>query len=219
MDENKMIFKLLRQMADALTRTIGRNCEVAVHDFADLNKSLVYLAGDVTGRKTGAPITDLVVKALHAEGKKIKDRYNYKTTTKDGRSIKSSTMFIRNGTGNVIGAFCINIDTTELLNASQVIDEIVKTIDLNGNDNRETFAATIGETIEALFEQAVSIAGKQPATMSTAEKIRLVEVLESKGAFQIKGAVDQAAMMIGVSKYTVYNYLQKIRTAHAVNKF
>jgi len=219
MDENKTIFKILRQMADAVSKTIGRNCEVAVHDFADLNKSLVYLAGNVTGRKTGAPITDLVVKALHKEGKKIKDRYNYKTTTKDGRSIKSSTIFIRNSTGNVIGAFCINIDTTELLNASHVIEEIVKTIDLNGNDNRETFAATIGETIEALFEQAVSIAGKQPATMSTSEKIRLVEVLESKGAFQIKGSVDQAAMMIGVSKYTIYNYLQKIRAAHAVNKF
>ncbi len=219
MDENKTIFKILRQMADAVSKTIGRNCEVAVHDFDDLNKSLVYLAGDVTGRKTGAPITDLVVKALHTEGEKIKDRYNYKTTTKDGRSIKSSTIFIRNSTGNVIGAFCINIDTTELLNASQVIEEIVKTIDFNGNDNRETFAATIGETIEALFEQAVSIAGKQPATMSTSEKIRLVEVLESKGAFQIKGSVDQAAMMIGVSKYTIYNYLQKIRAAHAVNKF
>ncbi len=219
MNENKTIFKILRQMAVAVTQTIGRNCEVAVHDFADLNKSLVYLAGDVTGRKTGAPITDFVVKALHTEGKKIKDRHNYKTTTKDGRSIKSSTIFIRNGAGNVIGAFCINIDTTELLNASQVIDEIVKTIDLKGNDNRETFAATIGETIEALFEQAVSIVGKQPATMSTAEKIRLVEVLESKGAFQIKGAVDQAAIMIGVSKYTVYNYLQKIRAANAVNKF
>jgi len=219
MDEKKAIFKMLRQMADAVTKTMGRNCEVAVHDFANFNKALVYLAGNVTGRKVGAPITDLVVKALHAEGKKIKDRYNYKTTTKDGRAIKSSTTFIRDSVGEVIGAFCINIDTTELLNASQAIEEIVKTMDFNSNGNRETFAATVGETIEALFEQAVSIIGKQPATMSTAEKIRLVEVLETKGAFQIKGTVDQVAMMIGVSKYTVYNYLQKIRAAQAVNKF
>ncbi len=219
MDEKKVIFKILRQMADAVTKTIGRNCEVAVHDFTDLNKSLVYLAGDVTGRTIGAPITDLVIKALHRDGKKIKDRYNYKTTTKDGRSIKSSTIFIRNGAGDVLGAFCINIDTTELLNANQVIEEIVKTMDFGSDDNRETFAATIGETIEALFEQAVSIVGKQPATMSTAEKIRLVEVMESKGAFQIKGAVDQVAILVGVSKYTIYNYLQKVRATQAINKF
>lgn len=219
MDEKKAIFKMLRQMADAITKTMGRNCEVAVHDFADLTKSLVYLAGNVTGRKVGAPITDLVIKALHRKGKKIKDRYNYKTTTRDGRSIKSSTIFIRDSAGDVIGAFCINIDTTELLNASHVIEEIVKTVDLNAHDDRETFAATVGETIEALFEQAVAIVGKQPATMVTAEKIRLVEVLESKGAFQIKGAVDQVAILVGVSKYTIYNYLQKVRAAQAINKF
>ncbi len=219
MDEKKTIFKMLRQMADAMSKTIGRNCEVAVHDFANLNKSLVYLAGDVTGRKVGAPITDLVVKALHRKGKKIKDRYNYKTTTRDGRSIKSSTIFIRDSAGDVIGAFCINIDTTELLNASHVIEEIVKTIDFSANDNRETFAATVGETIEALFSQAISIVGKQPATMMTTEKIRLVEVLESKGAFQIKGAVDQVAILVGVSKYTIYNYLQKVRATQAINKF
>ena len=89
----------------------------------------------------------------------------------------------------------------------------------NVQENHETFAATVGETIEALFEQAVSAVGKQPATMSTEEKTRLVKALENKGAFQIKGAVDQVAILAGVSKYTVYNYLQKVRAALTINKF
>lgn len=219
MAEKKAIFGILRQLADAMVKTFGRNCEVAVHDFSNLNKSLVYLAGDVTGRKKGAPITDLVVKSLHKNGNKIKDRYNYKTTTRDGRSIKSSTIFIRNSTGDVIGAFCTNIDTTDLLNAGLVLQQLVKTRPFKVQENHETFAATIGETIGALFEQAVAVVGKQAATMSTEEKTELVRVLENKGAFQIKGAVDQVAMLAGVSKYTVYNYLQKVRAAQAINKF
>ena len=206
-------------MADATVKTLGRSCEVAVHDFSNLNKSLVYLAGDVTGRKQGAPITDLVVKALHKDGNKIKDRYNYRTTTKDGRSIKSSTIFIRNSAGDVIGALCTNIDTTDLLNAGQVLQQLVKTRVFNVAENHETFASTIGETIEALFAQAVIVVGTQPATMSTDEKTRLVAVLGNKGAFQIKGAVDQVAMLAGVSKYTIYNYLQKIRAAQAINRY
>ena len=219
MGERKAIFNILKQLADAVVKTFGRSCEVAVHDFSDLNKSLVYLAGDVTGRKKGAPITDLVVKALHRDGKTIKDRYNYKTTTKDGRSIKSSTIFIRDSAGDVIGGFCTNIDTTDLLNAGQVLQQLVRTRTFNAQEPHETFAATIGETIEALFGQAVSAVGKQPATMSTEEKIEIVKVLENKGAFQIKGAVDQVAILVGVSKYTIYNYLQKVRAAQAINQF
>ena len=217
--EKKTIFNMLSQMADAMVKTFGRSCEVAVHDFSNLNKSLVYLAGNVTGRKQGAPITDLVVKALHKDRTKIKDCYNYKTTTKDGRTIKSSTIFIRSSAGEVIGAFCTNIDITDFLNASQVIQQLVETHAFNVQENHETFAATVGETIEALFEQAVSAVGKQPATMSTEEKTRLVKALENKGAFQIKGAVDQVAILAGVSKYTVYNYLQKVRAALTINKF
>jgi predicted transcriptional regulator YheO len=219
MGERKAIFNILKQLADAVVKTFGRSCEVAVHDFSDLNKSLVYLAGDVTGRKQGAPITDLVVKALHRDGKNIKDRYNYKTTTKDGRSIKSSTIFIRNSAGDVIGGFCTNIDTTDLLNAGQVLQQLVRTRTFKVQESHETFAATIGETIEALFGQAVSAVGKQPATMSTEEKIELVKVLENKGAFQIKRAVDQVAILVGVSKYTIYNYLQKVRATQAINQF
>jgi len=47
----------------------------------------------------------------------------------------------------------------------------------------------------------------------------IVKALENKGAFQIKGAVDQVAILAGVSKYTVYNYLQKVRAALTINKF
>ena len=187
MEEKKAIFGILKQMADAMVKTLGRSCEIAVHDFSNLNKSLVHLVGDVTGRKQGAPITDLVVRSLHRDGKKIKDRYNYKTTAKGGRSIKSSTIFIRNSTGDVIGGFCTNIDTTDLLNAGQVLQQLVRTRTFNAQEPHETFAATIGETIEALFGQAVSTVGKQPATMSTEEKIEIVKVLENKGGVSNQG--------------------------------
>jgi predicted transcriptional regulator YheO len=54
--------------------------------------------------------------------------------------------------------------------------------------------------------------------MSTDEKIELVKEMEISGVFQIKGAVDQLALFMGVSKYTVYNYLKKIRTEQDMNR-
>ena len=71
---------------------------------------------------------------------------------------------------------------------------------------------SISETISALFQQSVAKIGKQSAYMSTGEKIKLVSELKENGVFQIKGGVDQVAHLLGITRYTVYNYLKKIET-------
>jgi len=53
--------------------------------------------------------------------------------------------------------------------------------------------------------------------MTTDEKTELVAILERSGALQFKGAVEQIALLAGVSKYTIYNYLKKIHAKQAVN--
>ncbi len=220
MNENETISQTLIQIAEAIVNTFPRNFEVVVHDLSQPKASIKYIAGDVTSRKPGAPVTDLVVKALHREGRDIRDRYNYKTNTKDGRTLKSTTMFIRNSDGDVVNAFCINFDMTDYLNATHALDIFTSTgKEFNGQEQPETFATNIQETLNALFEQAVSKIGKQPVSLSTEEKVQFVAELEATGAFQFKGAVDQIALMIGVSKYTIYNYLKKVHAEKSVNKF
>lgn len=218
MDENNQIIANLKHIADSIAITFGKNCEVCIHDVNDLQHSLIYLAGDVTRRGIGAPATDLLVKALKQDNPK--DLHNYRTTTADGRVLKSTTTFIRNSSNTVIAALCINFDTTDFFNASQALMPFVNEQE-NGHLNlsNETFASSPEETIEALFEQAVKEVGKQPATMTTDEKVTLVEILEHLGVFQFKGAVDQIALFTGVSKYTIYNYLKKIRTKQHHNQF
>jgi predicted transcriptional regulator YheO len=216
MDTN--LFNTLRQVADAVAATFGRNCEVAIHDLSNLKKSLCYLTGNITGRRIGASATDFLVEELQKRGKDIQDMYNYKTTTRNGRSMKSSTIFIRDHMENVVAALCINFDTTDVFNAVQSLTPFLNTGDHGGGESKETFAGSVPQTVEALFDQAVLEMGKQPATMSTSEKIRLTELLDKSGAFQLKGAVEQIAIMTGVSKFTIYNYLKRIRTGKTFNQ-
>jgi len=219
MNEKEFILNILKQVADAVVKTFGRNCEVAVHDLSNLSKSLIYIVGNVTKREPDAPISDMAVKALHKEGREIKDRYDYKTITNDGRELKSTTIFIRDREGDAVAAFCINFDSTDYLNIIRSLEVFTKTSDSKQfPDFTETFALSINDTVDALFEQAVSEIGKQPATMSTDEKMRVVNVLNREGTFKIKGAVNQVALKLGVSNFTVYNYLKKIRAVHAINK-
>ena len=214
MEEKEQIFKNLQQVADAIVAMFGKNCETCIHDLQDLHCSLAYISGSVTGRLPGAPATDLLVRTLKTSEIPA-DMYNYRTTSGDGRTIKSSTIFIKDSSRTPLFAFCINFDTTGFFNATQAIAPFLAFAE--GSNPAETFSSSTNETIEALFEQAVTELGKQPATMTTDEKTTLVEMLEKSGAFQFKGAVEQIALLTGVSKYTIYNYLKKIHARQAVN--
>lgn len=211
-DEERDIFENLKRLATVMVETFGRNCEAAIHDFEQLPYSLVHIEGEVTRRKPGAPITDLVLRALRREKDEVRDICNYKNVTKDGRTMKSSTTFIRNQTGRVIGAFCVNFDITDYLNSQSLLEDFVQTTHQTVNHRNETFASSLNETIEALMAQAVRKAGKQPVTMSREEKVQLVQSLEFQGAFLIRGAVEFVAKALGVSKFTVYNYLKEARS-------
>lgn len=212
--EKELIFNTLKQIADAIVNTFPRAFEVVIHDLSQPQKSIKYIVGDVTKRKIGGPLTDLAIKLMHQEGKNINDRYNYRTTTSNGRSLKSSTSFIRNSNGDIVAGFCINLDITDFINISNILNDFTLTTNynFNGSEKTETFALTIDETIQALFQQAIAKVGKQSAYMNTEEKIELVKELEANGLFQIKGGVDHVALVLGVTKYTIYNYLKKIHT-------
>lgn len=213
MNEKEHIFSLLRQISDALVTMFPKNLEVVLHDISQPNSSIHHISGNVTGRKKGGPVTDLVVKTMHNEGRESRDRLNYKTTSNDGRALKSSTVFIRDSSGDVIGVFCINFDTTDYLNATRALDIFTSaTSDFHGTEKMETFSGSITETIESLVEQAVAKTGRELASMSLEERVRTVGELDTSGVFKIKGGIDLVALRMGVSKCTIYNYLKRIET-------
>lgn len=217
MDERDSIFRTLEQLAETVTATFGDNCEVVIHDLNNITKSLSYITGNVTKRKIGSPATDIVIKELVEHGSAVRDKVGFKTITDDGRELKSSTSFIRDGNGEVIAAFCINFDVTDYLNAIQAMSQfagIKKTKETQKIS--EKIAFSVDHTIDTLFEAAVESIGKRPATMTMEEKIQLVKILEEKGVFQIKGVINQVALLLGVSNFTVYNYLKKIRAANSI---
>ncbi|RZW15626.1 MAG: transcriptional regulator [Desulfobulbaceae bacterium] len=218
MNERERIFKQLQKIGESIVAMFGKNCETCIHDLTDLHHSLIHINGAVTGREIGAPATDLLVKLLGSANDRPEDLHNYRTVSGDGRTLKSSTIFISDSSAKPLFAFCINFDTTEYFNASQALQHfLIAEQQENPADSSETFAQSPSETIEALFQQAVLEIGKQPATMSTEEKTDLVEILERNGALQFKGAVEQIALLAGVSKYTIYNYLKKIHARQAIN--
>lgn len=211
LDEEALLFSNLKGLARSVAQTFGRNCEVVIHDFRDFERSIIHIEGDVTNRKLGAPITNLVLKAWRNEGDAVKDFINYSSTTKSGRALKCSTSFVRNSAGKVIGAMCINYDIVELENCMRSLQDMVRVDAQEQSSVTETFATYLGETSEAVIEGAVREVGKHPANMSRKERLEFIRMLDKNGAFLIKGVVHQLARVLNVSIYTVYNYMRQVK--------
>lgn len=208
--ENEFIFQQAIRTADILVKMFGPRCEVAVHDFNNLERSLIYLAGKLTGREIGAPITDLVLQQLRNGNSEVQDTANYKTVSKSGKVMKSSTVYLRDQDNDVIGALCINLDISMLIQMGGEISDFIQFDEEKTKE--ENFYSTVQDVTEGMIHEVLQKFNKVPTLLDTEEKIECVRRLENRGAFLIKGAVEYLADILGVSKYTVYNYLQKIRT-------
>jgi predicted transcriptional regulator YheO len=217
MIEKEFILDMLKRIADTTVSIFSINCEVLIYDLTDLKNSLIYCTGDISKRQPGEPVSDFILNKMKEEGDSIKDRLNYKSTLKNGRIFRSSTAFFRDTNGRAIAAICLNFDTTEFMNAVHFLENFVKFNEINNSINKDTFPSSVNDTVRTLVEEAIEEIGKQPPSMSTGERIQFVKILEQQGAFLIKGALDQIAIIMGLSKYTVYSYLQRIRASNALN--
>ncbi len=206
--------EFLKRLARGIVGVFGQRCEVVIHDFRDVTQSVVHIEGDVTHRDVGAPITDLVFKLVSEFGDDTPDRIAYKNTTDDGRVLKSSTIFVRDDDGRIKGCICINFDVTDFTFLARAFAEF-SFIDAGASGENgappERYAQSFTETMESVIDKAVASTGKLPAMMSRDEKKQLIQKLEKGGVFEIRGAVNYMAKVLGLSKYTIYNYLKEVR--------
>ena len=71
-------------------------------------------------------------------------------------------------------------------------------------------AATLHDALEGMMRAAQRDLGTDASTWSRADKQRVVRMLDERGAFLLRGAVDDIAVAMGVSRITIYNYLNAI---------
>jgi HTH domain len=62
-------------------------------------------------------------------------------------------------------------------------------------------------TLERMIAAVEAELGAPLAALSREDKQRAVRLLDERGAFQLRKAVEDVADVLGVSRFTVYNYL------------
>lgn len=202
------LVRFCRDITPDLAQAMGPGFEVVVHDLSRPESSIIAIAGDVTGRQVGGPLTDLGLRLLKSN-RTNKNLLNYETKTSDGKTLRSSTLFIHDEQGKTIGCLCINQDITPWVFVRGLVSSMCEVGDSTppGVKTEESFPTDVEELLHKAVHQAVEEAGKPVSVMSRNDKIRIVGNLDDQGIFQIRGAASHVARALGVSRCTIYNYL------------
>ncbi|NLN48455.1 MAG: hypothetical protein GX154_05080 [Clostridiales bacterium] len=213
MDKIHPILKSFIPVVEGIANTFGKNCEAVLHDIKNPQNSIIAITnGHVSGRSIGGPLSEYGLGALKKAN--FNDNIiNYMKKTSDGRVLKSSLLYIKDEQGEVIGFLCINYDISEILIVNNILDSFV---DINKEDStdisqEESFGSNIYDVLSNITDKTLDSIGKPVAYMSKEEKVNIVEILNNKGVFLVKGAVDYIAKILCVSRYTIYNYLDEIK--------
>lgn len=207
------ILEFYFRLAHALAVHFGPECEVVVHDLEtnDPESSIVYIEnGHVSGRKVGDGPSQVVLEALKSDRSKLEDHLNYLTRTKDGKILKSSTLYIRDDTGKTLGIFSINHDISLMLSLQKSMEKFTSAA-LPEKEPAE-ITCSVADLLDELIEKSVALVGKPAALMNKEDKIRALRFLNDTGAFLITKSGDKVCKYFGISKYTLYSYIDEAKS-------
>ncbi|WP_408011149.1 transcriptional regulator [Pseudalkalibacillus sp. A8] len=212
MEEIKKVLESFIPIAKSTAKMFGPNCEVVIHDLTNPQASVMFTVNNhVTGREIGQSFDHLVKTVLQSEDFKEDYLAGYTFVTEDKRTIRSSTSLIRDSKQKVIGAFCINFDVEALNHMQQFMNTFLSTqVEVQEN---ETKSDDDIENVEGIVDQLIQqiIQNSVHPVMKRHEKIELIRFMDEKGIFLMKGSVEKVASLLGISKVTVYSYLDEIK--------
>ncbi|ALG15004.1 helix-turn-helix transcriptional regulator [Kibdelosporangium phytohabitans] len=204
------VFAALTPVIDGIAATFGRSCEVVLHDYRHPERSVVAVAGSVTGRDAGDAMSEIGLRVL-AAGQDARNEVGYLTRTEDGRVIRSSTLPLRDLDGTLIGALCVNVDLSAINRAAGVLSDLLglSAPDLAATPHMPTtnFSGDVDQVVDSLVERAERACAVPVTALDREQRLELVRSLHDAGVFALRGAPARVAKRLGVSRAGLYNDL------------
>jgi len=198
----------LTRLSKALAKQFGSNCEVVIHDLNEksLESSIVSIEnGHVTNRKVGDQPSLAVIEAMAKKPEEVEDRLAYLTEV-EGKMIKSSTVYIRDDDGKISGIFGINYDISPMVLFEKQLQDFIKMEPAEEQESTQIYH-DVNSLLDDLIKRSVKMIGRPVAYMTREDKIRAIHFLNEHGAFLITKSGDRISNYFGISKYTMYSYL------------
>ena len=207
-----MTEQMLRQytvLVEYLGATLGPDYEVVLHEILPETSRVAAIAnGTISGRDVGAPITNAALRMIMQKQYETSDyNLNYTGQLANGKTIRSSTMFIKDG-GKLVGLLCINFDDSRF---HEISDAILKLIHPDDFVHHHYFPvdAPAKQPMQPQHAAAVPAEHFQSDMNSLMEE--LFAQLHEQGMFELRGAVQFTVKKLSCSQASIYRYIKKAK--------
>ena len=221
------------QLVEFLGLALGPDYEIVLHEILPENSRVSAIAnGSISGRSVGAPITNAALRMIMQKQYETSNyNINYTGRLARGKTIRSSTMFIKDG-GKLVGLLCINFDDSRFHEISDRLLKLIHPDDFVQHHYfpsdapakqpmqplhsaalpAEHFQADINGLMEELFDTVTKPISVPLDRLTQAERADIVAKLYEQGMFELRGAVQFTVKKLGCSQASIYRYLKKAKT-------
>lgn len=208
---DRAVLDSYKTLCEGLADYLGDGYEIVLHSLENYESSVIKIInGYYTGRKEGAPITDLALHMLEDIRRNgSRDYIAYYSKNKKGEPMHSTTIAIRSEKDKIIGLLCINFYLNTPLfpiisNLIRVNEDLTAS---RGENYADSSSQLVGDTIVEVKRIVMA-----DADIPTHDKNKeIVSRLYQKGFFKFKNSVIECADALGISKNTVYLHLRSCK--------
>ena len=214
-------------IVDFLGHILGPDYEIALHELtADSNEIVAIANGQLTGRHLGSPLSNKMLEYVAERLYETRDYVlGFESVTESGKKMRSNTMFIKGRNGELAGLLCVNFDASRYEELSRRVMELCGGMLVSGEPSgarliagsevpSETAAypTSIAGAIASIVSEVISGYPVPVERLTQEEKMKIMDTLNRKGVFLLKGSVSHVARALHSSDASIYRYLGKLNS-------
>jgi predicted transcriptional regulator YheO len=201
--EQRLLLDQLKQVAEGLGATFAPFCEVVVHDLLDPKHAILAIHNNLSGRKVGSPATELgLARILDPDVAQVIP--NYANRFADGRQAKSTSIGIKDSSGQYIAALCMNLDLTLFRSLQSAMSQFVR-VDCS-SVVRESLDPAGADVIRERIDRFAGRLATTPRALKAQDRRALLQELKAAGLLDVRRSMETVAAHLGVSRASVYGY-------------
>ena len=200
--------KILIKFCDFISHLMGPQTEVVLHDRT--GKILWITGGEITGRAAGQQeqpsAMEMIARQQAAEGSDFCT--GYKSFSRKGTPLRSSSLFFRDEKGALDYVLCVNQDISAYVDLQEMLSAFI------GDRPEVQQVQPDNDSLDDVVMKMIlgEIARLKPSDLESKEdKLRLIARLNEKGIFGARGAVGTVGELLHIAQPTLYKYLQELR--------
>lgn len=198
--EHALLLDQLQHVAQGLAETFAPFCEVVVHDLTNPEHAILAIHNNLSGRHVGQGATELGL-ARAADPDYPQVIANYAGRFADGRSVKSTSVGIKDSSGTYVAALCLNLDLTLFQGLQSVLTPFIQ-VDATP---RETLDPVGVDALRAQIDAFAARRGTTAQNLRPQDRRLLLQELRASGHLEVRRAMEIVAAHLKLSRAAVYN--------------